>query len=102
MRTPHGHAVAYNAQTAVDAQHKLIAAFDLTNEGNDYGQLHPMAVQGKEAVGADEVTVVADTGYTNGEPGAQCEPDKITAIVPRHEKDTQKDTAYLSQEQSSY
>src|SRR5207237_10925467 len=63
MRTPHGHAVAYNAQTAVDAKHKLIAAFDLTNEGNDYGQLHPMAVQGKEAVGADEVTVVADTGY---------------------------------------
>src|SRR5437016_512980 len=33
MRTPHGHAVAHNAQTAVDAKHKLIAAFDLTNEG---------------------------------------------------------------------
>ena len=47
MRTPHGHAVAYNAQTAVDAEHKLIVAFDLTNEGNDYRQLHPMAVQGK-------------------------------------------------------
>src|SRR5712671_747301 len=26
MRTPHGHAVAYNAQTAVDAEHKLIVA----------------------------------------------------------------------------
>jgi len=35
MRTPHGHAVAYNAQTVVDAAHKLIVAFDLTNEGND-------------------------------------------------------------------
>src|SRR6266478_5199773 len=45
MRTPHGHAVAYNAQTAVDAEHKLIVAFDLTNEGNDLQQLHPMAVQ---------------------------------------------------------
>src|SRR5437879_10256795 len=55
MRTRHGHAVAYNEQTAVDAKHKLIAAFDLTNEGHDSGQLHPMAVQGKEAVGADEV-----------------------------------------------
>src|SRR6266571_5152727 len=64
MRTPHGHAVAYNAQTAVDAEHKLIVAFDLTNEGNDYRQLYPMAVQGKAAVGADEVTVVADTGYS--------------------------------------
>ena len=54
MRTPHGHAVAYNAQTAVDAKHKLIVAFDLTNEGNDQQQLHPMAVQGKAAVGADQ------------------------------------------------
>ncbi len=72
MRTPHGHAVAYNAQTAVDVEHKLIVAFDLTNEGNDYRQLHPMAVQGKAAVGADEVTVVADTGYSNGEHGALC------------------------------
>lgn len=31
MRTPHGHAVAYNAQTGVDAEHKLIVAFELTN-----------------------------------------------------------------------
>ena len=102
MRTPHGHAVAYNAQTAVDAKHKLIAAFDLTNEGNDYGQLHPMAVQGKEAVGADEVTVVADTGYSNGEHGAQCEQDKITAIVPRPETVNPKGTQYFSRHQFSY
>src|ERR1700681_3291802 len=64
MRTPHGHAVAYNAQTVVDAEHKLIVAFDLTNEGNDYRQLPPRAVQGKDAVGADQVTAVADTGFT--------------------------------------
>jgi transposase len=83
MRTPHGHAVAYNAQTAVDAKHKLIVAFDLTNEGNDHQQLHPMAVQAKEAVGADAVTVVADAGYSNGEHGSLCEQDGITAIVPR-------------------
>ena len=79
MRTPHGHAVAYNAQTAVDAEHKLIVAFDLTNEGNDYCQLHPMAVQAKDAVGVDGVTVVADTGYSNGEHGGLCERDCITA-----------------------
>jgi transposase len=84
MRTPHGHQVAYNAQIAVDAQHKLIVAFDLTNEGNDHRQLHPMAVQGKAAVvGAEQVTVVADTGYSNGEHGALCEQDGITAVVPR-------------------
>lgn len=102
MRTPHGHAVAYNAQTAVDAEHKLIVAFDLTNEGNDLQQLHPMAVQGKEAVGADEVTVVADTGYSNGEHGARCEQNKITAIVPRPETVNPKGPQYFSRDQFSY
>src|SRR6266480_492104 len=102
MRTPHGHAIAYNAQTAVDAEHKLIVAFDLTNEGNDYRQLYPMAVQGKEAVGADEVTVVADTGYSNGEHGALCEQDKVTAIVPRPETVNPKGSQYFSRDQFSY
>src|SRR5258708_2533767 len=102
MRTPHGHAVAYNAQTAVDAQHKLIVAFDLTNEGNDYRQLYPMAVQAKEAVGADEVTVVADIGYSNGEHGALCEQDGITAIVPRAETVNPNGTQYFSRDRFSY
>jgi transposase len=83
MRTPHGHQVAYNAQIAVDAERHLIAAFDLTGEGNDQQQLHPMAVQGKEAVAAGAITVVADAGYSNGEHGALCERDGITAVVPR-------------------
>ena len=102
MRTPHGHAVAYNAQTVVDAEHKLIVAFELTNEGNDYRQLHPMAVQGKAAVGADEVTVVADTGYSNGEHGALCEQDGITAVVPRAETVNPNGTQYFSRDQFSY
>jgi transposase len=102
MRTPHGHAVAYNAQTAVDAKHKLIVAFDLTNEGNDHQQLHPMAVQGKQAVGADAVTVVADTGYSNGEHGALCEQDGITAIVPRPETVNPNGKQYFSRDQFTY
>jgi transposase len=102
MRTPHGHAVAYNAQTAVDIEHKLIVAFDLTNEGNDYRQLYPMSVQGKDAVGADEVTVVADTGYSNGEHGALCEQDGITAVVPRAETVNPNGTQYFSRDRFSY
>jgi transposase len=102
MRTPHGHAVAYNAQMVVDAEHKLIVAFDLTNEGNDYRQLHPMAVLGKDAVGADQVTAVADTGYSNGEHGALCERDGITAIVPRAETVNPNGTQYFSRDRFSY
>jgi transposase len=102
MRTPHGHQVAYNAQIAVDAKHKLIVAFDLTNDGNDQQQLHPMAVQGKAAVAADTVTVVADTGYSNGEQGARCEQHGITAIVPRAETVNPKGEQYFRRDQFSY
>src|SRR5882757_9400792 len=102
MRTPRGHAVAYNAQIAVDAKHKLIVAFELTNEGNDYRQLHPMAVQGKEAVGADKVTAVADTGYSTGEHGALCERDGITAVVPRAETVNPNGKQYFSRDKFTY
>ena len=102
MRTPQGHQVAYNAQIAVDAKHHLVAAFDLTNEGNDERQLHPMAMQAKEAVGADQVTVVADTGYSSGAQGARCEKDNITAIVPRAETVNTHGKKYFSRDQFSY
>jgi transposase len=102
MRTPRGYQVAYNAQIAVDAQHDLIVAFELTNDGNDLQQLHPMALQGKAAVGADQVTVVADTGYSNGEHGKQCEQDGIKAIVPRAETVNPKGKQYFSRDQFTY
>jgi transposase len=79
----HGHQVAYNAQTAVDGKHGLIAAFDLTNDCNDQCQLLPMAQEAKAALEAETLSVVADTGYSNGEQGKACEAAGITAIVPR-------------------
>ena len=79
----HGHQVAYNAQSAVDAKHGLVAAFDLTNDGNDLGQLLPIAEQAKEALEAETLTAVADAGYCNGEQGLACEAAGVTPIVPR-------------------
>jgi transposase len=102
MRTPRGHQVAYNAQIAVDAKQDLIVAFDLTSEGNDLQQLHPMAQQGKAAIGADQVTAVADAGYSNGAHGKQCEQDGITAIVPHAERVNPKGKQYFSRDQFSY
>jgi transposase len=102
MRTARGHEVAYNAQIAVDAEHHLIVAFDLTNEGNDQQQLHPMAVQAKEALAADRITAVADTGYSNGEHGARCEQDGVTAMVPRQETVNPKGTQYFTRDRFIY
>jgi transposase len=103
MRTArHGYQVAYNAQTVVDAEHKLIVAFDLTNEGNDQRQLHPMAMQGKQALEVEQVTAVADAGYSNGEHGQRCEADGITAIVPRAETVNTEGKQYFSRDRFTY
>jgi hypothetical protein len=69
-------------QTAVDAKHSLIAAFEVTNDGNDQQQLLPMARQVQHELQVAELTVVADTGYHNGEQGAHCQALGITAVVP--------------------
>jgi len=83
MRTAkHGYQVCYNVQSAVDAKHALIVAFEVTNEGNDHQQLLPMARYAQAELKAERLTVVADTGYRNGEHGAKCQDLDITAVVP--------------------
>jgi transposase len=103
MRTPnHGHQVAYNAQSAVDAKHKLIVACELTSDGNDTQQLHPMAERAKEALGVENLTVVADTGYSNGEQGARCAQSQITAIVPRRETTNTGGDQFFTRDRFTY
>lgn len=103
MRTANqGFKVAYNAQTVVDAEHKLIVAFDLTDEGNDSGQLYPMALSAKEELQVEQMTVVADSGYSNGEQGSQCEENGITAIVPRAEIVNPNGKEHFSREAFTY
>lgn len=103
MRTPnHGYQVAYNAQSAVDAKHKLVVAFDLTNAGNDTQQLHPMAEKAKEALAVERLTVVADTGYSNGTQGERCAGSQITAIVPRRETTNASGEQYFTRDRFTY
>jgi transposase len=103
MRTArHGHQVAYNAQTAVDAAHGLIVAFDLSAEGNDQCQLYPMAELGRQALEVEALSVVADTGYSNGEHGERCAAAGITAIVPRPQTVNPKGEQYFSRDAFHY
>jgi transposase len=74
--------VCYNAQIALDPKHALIVAHDVTNEGNDQKQLGPMAVAAKEALGVDQLEVVADSGYHSPAQVAVCEASGITPFVP--------------------
>jgi len=98
----HGHQVAYNAQTAVDAKHGLVAAFDLVNEGNDQRQLLPMAEAAQEALEAEALTAVADKGYSSGEQGEACRALGITAVVPRQKTVNTKNQALFSRDAFTY
>jgi transposase len=75
--------VGYNVQTAVDAKHHLIVTHEVTNQGHDRHQLHHMAQQAKEAIGAETLAVVADRGYFKGEEILACEKSQITTYLPK-------------------
>ena len=75
--------VGYNVQAAVDAQHHLIIAHEVTNVGNDRAQLSKMAQQARDASGQDALTVIADRGYFKGEEILACEQAGATPLVPK-------------------
>lgn len=65
MRVGNGHAPAYNVQTAVDAEHALVVAQQVTTEATDNRSLLPMAEAAQKAVGDMlRLNVVADAGYS--------------------------------------
>ena len=75
--------VGYNVQTAVDAKHHLIVAHEVTNVGHDRTQLSSMAKQARDAIGTEELTVLADRGYFNGEEILECDRAASAPLVPK-------------------
>ena len=75
--------VGYNVQVAVDAEHHLLVAHEVTNLGHDRTQLAPMSQATKEILGSDRLTVLADRGYFNGEQIKACEDQGIETLVPK-------------------
>ena len=75
--------VGYNVQAAVDTQHHLIVAHEVTNIGNDRAQLSTMAKEAQGAMGASDLTAIADRGYFKGEEILACEAAGVTPLVPK-------------------
>jgi transposase len=75
--------VGYNVQTAVETRHHLIAAHEVTNVGHDRTQLTSMAAQARQALGKEEMTVLADRGYFSGPEILACEQQGLTPLVPK-------------------
>src|ERR1700729_928381 len=70
--------VGYNVQVAVDTEHHLIIAHEVTNSGSDRAQLARMAKQTKATLEATNLDVIADRGYFSGEEILECDKDGIT------------------------
>jgi transposase len=75
--------VGYNVQAAVEAEHHLIVAHEVTNVGHDRGALAHMAGEAKAAMGAGSLDVLADRGYFDGEEVLACEALGATPYVPK-------------------
>ena len=75
--------VAYNVQSAVDTEHHLIVAHEVTNVGTDRSQLAHMGQAAKAALHTDNLDAVADRGYFKGEEILACEKAGITATLPK-------------------
>ena len=91
MPTAHGTMVGYNAQMAVDAKHKLIAADDVSNDVTDLHQLANVALEAKANLELKRAEVVADAGYYNAAEVGRCVEKNITPYIPK--ADTSANTA---------
>jgi len=83
MPVAQGNVVGYNAQLAVDAKHKLIAADDVTNEGNDYRQLADVALTAQANLEIKSAEVLADKGYYNASEVSRCVEHGLSPFIPK-------------------
>jgi transposase len=75
--------VGYNVQVAVETEHHLIVAHEVTNVGSDRSQLAAMAKEAKAVLQAGTLDAVADRGYFNGEEILACEQAGIAVTLPK-------------------
>ncbi len=72
-----------NVQVAVETEHHLIIAHEVTNSGSDRAQLANMAKQAKAVLQAEELAAVADRGYFSSPEILECAEAGITVTLPK-------------------
>ena len=75
--------VGYNVQVAVETEHHLIVAHEVTNVGSDRSQLATMAKEAKAVLRVEKLDAVADRGYFNGEEILACDQAGIAVTLPK-------------------
>ena len=90
--------MSYNIQAAVDSKHNLVVATHTINR-NDLNALGAIALEAKENLQVENLTVLVDKGYHNGREIDQCTKHNITTIVahptPGRSKESVTQPEYL-------
>ena len=102
MKTAAGSEVSYNVQTVVDSKLKLLVTYEVTNEGNDLGQLAVMAQAAQQALEVKELTVLADGGYYEGKGLKECEAAGLITYVPAPQSGAAKHRGVFANKQFRY
>ncbi|MGA7325603.1 MAG: IS1182 family transposase [Rhodomicrobium sp.] len=94
--------VGYNVQMAVDAEHHLIIAHEVTNIGHDRSQLASMGKKALDATGQAEITALADRGYYNDAEVLACEGTGVLPCVPKTQTSNNPNRGLFSGEDFIY
>lgn len=94
--------VGYNVQTAVDPEHHLVIAHEVTNHVVDRGLLPEMAAKAKDVLGFEEIDVIADRGYFSGRDVVSCKEIGVNALVPRVQTSNAKAESRFSKDDFVY
>jgi transposase len=75
--------VGYNVQSVVDSKHHMIVDHEVTNHPTDQNELYGMASKARETLQVDQLNVVADMGYYDGEQVKKCEDENILVYTEK-------------------
>jgi transposase len=75
--------VGYNVQVAVETEHHLIVAHEVTNDGCDRAQLSAMGKEAKAVLEVETLEAVADRGYWDSEEILACDQTGVTVTLPK-------------------
>ncbi|MCM3563794.1 IS1182 family transposase [Hydrogenophaga intermedia] len=75
--------VGYNVQVAVDSEHHLVVAHEVTNRGHDRDALAPMAKAAREAMDRKRLRAIADRGYYSAPQIKACVEAGVAVILPK-------------------
>jgi transposase len=102
MKGAHGFVVGYNVQGAVDAKHHLLVVTEVTTQGNDEGQLTPLAQAAKAELRLGHATVVADGGYYTNQEVKRCQELGLEVHLPTPVKSSIERQGYFAKQNFVY